>query len=90
MCSQRVLEEKSKKGRKHAVSKEFGLSDMTRFLGCEGSCLVFKDLLVFRIRGECEVGLLNGNYLSNRPRDVGRTREEFVNHAPQASGLRIL
>ena len=23
-------------------------------------------------------------------RDVGRTREEFVNHEPQASGLRII
>ena len=40
-------------------------------------------------------------YLSNRPqvsigyklittRDVGRTRDEFVKHEPQASGLRIL
>ena len=59
MCSQCVLEEKSKKVRKNAVSKDLGLSDMTRFLGCEGSCLVFKELLVFRIRGECRVGLLN-------------------------------
>ena len=41
------------------------------------------------------------SYLSNRPqvsvvyklinqRNVGRTREEFVNYEPQASGLRIL
>ena len=44
----------------------------------------------------------SGSYLSNRPqvsmvyrliettRDVGRTREELVNHEPQASDLRIL
>ena len=38
------------------------------------------------------------SYLSNRPQiyrlinhaDVGRTREQFVNHEPQASDLRIL
>ena len=40
---------------------------MTGFYGCEDSGLVFKELLVFKIRGECEAGFykikLDGTFL---------------------------
>ena len=42
--------------------------------------MIYSELVNFSKKFKC--------YLSNRPQD--RTREEFVNHERQASGLRIL